>query len=408
MRMLAEAGKLMFFTGKGGVGKTSLACATAINLAEQGKRVLLVSTDPASNLDQVFGLTIGNREPTPIVAVSGLYALNIDPAAAAQGYRDRLINPVRSLLPEDAIRAMEEQLSGACTTEIAAFDEFTGLLTDEQVLSSFDHIIFDTAPTGHTLRLLQLPQAWSGFLTDNRSGTSCLGPLAGLEKQRQKYLQAVADLSNPLLTRIILVARAQSAALREAARTSLELKTLGIHNQRLILNGVFPPGESTDPLALAIRRREQAALADLPGELVDLPRETVWLQPRNMVGLPALRELLAHPNQTPFIPESFSKSSESQTVRVSGDHPTSLGPLIDELEVTGHGLVMVLGKGGVGKTTVAAAIAVALAARGHQVHLTTTDPAAHLSMTVDSKEQRLQVDGIDPNAEPEHNREPVL
>ncbi|MFN5706566.1 MAG: TRC40/GET3/ArsA family transport-energizing ATPase, partial [Planctomycetota bacterium] len=248
MELLAKASRLLFFTGKGGVGKTSLACATAVRLADDGKRVLLVSTDPASNLDQVFGLTIGDHEPTAIPEVPRLHVLNVDPGAAAAAYRDRLIGPVRNLLPPEAIRSMEEQLSGACTTEIAAFDEFTGLLTDPEVALNYDHLIFDTAPTGHTLRLLQLPSAWSGFLESSPNGTSCLGPLAGLEKQRHRYTEAVALLGNPASTQMVLVSRAQKAALREAARTSHELQAMGVCNQILILNGLLPQPTSGDPL----------------------------------------------------------------------------------------------------------------------------------------------------------------
>src|SRR5512143_1229005 len=141
MRFIENATRMLFFTGKGGVGKTSLACAVAVALADRGKRVLLVSTDPASNLGQVFGIEVGEHEPTAVTDVPGLFALNINPEAAAQAYRDRIIGPVRDVLPQDAIKGIEEQLSGACTTEIAAFDEFTELLTGGQVTTGFDHVI---------------------------------------------------------------------------------------------------------------------------------------------------------------------------------------------------------------------------------------------------------------------------
>src|SRR5450830_1086790 len=218
MKFLDQAPRFLFFTGKGGVGKTSIACATAIQLAGAGQRVLLVSTDPASNVGQVFGIAIGNRI-TPIPSVSNLSALEIDPQAAAQAYRDRIVGPVRGVLPDTVVKGIEEQLSGACTTEIAAFDEFTALLTDTVLTHDFDHIIFDTAPTGHTIRMLQLPGAWSGFLEDGKGDASCLGPLAGLEKQRTQYKAAVDALADPARTRLVLVARAQAATLNEAART---------------------------------------------------------------------------------------------------------------------------------------------------------------------------------------------
>ena len=201
MHLLDNPPRFLFFTGKGGVGKTSLSCAAAIRLAHQGQRVLLVSTDPASNIGQVFDQPIGNTI-TPVAGVPGLSALEIDPQAAAQSYRDRIVGPVRGVLPTDIVSGIEEQLSGACTTEIAAFDEFTALLTDPSLAGEYDHIVFDTAPTGHTIRLLQLPGAWSGFIDTNPEGSSCLGPLAGLEKQRQRYADAVTELSDPTRTRL--------------------------------------------------------------------------------------------------------------------------------------------------------------------------------------------------------------
>jgi arsenite-transporting ATPase len=400
MRLLERPTRLLFFTGKGGVGKTSLACATAVSLADRGKKVLLVSTDPASNLGQVFGTTIGEHDHTAIPGVPGLYALNINPEAAAQAYRDRLIGPVRDVLPAETVKGMEEQLSGACTTEIAAFDEFTGLLTDGVATGKYDHVIFDTAPTGHTLRLLQLPTSWSKYLDSNESGASCLGPLSGLEKQREQYAHAVTQLANGDITTVVLVSRPQKASLAEADRTSHELATLGIVNQQLVINGSMPDNGSNDPLARAMRERESAAMLDLPSSLVSLPRGQVSLKPRNMVGVAALRALLSEKSEALSVPQSAG-SPVQRTL-------PPLSQLIDDIEKDEHGLVMVLGKGGVGKTTVAAAIAVDLAARGHAVHLTTTDPAAHLSMTVESTFPNLVVSRIDPQVERERYRQNVM
>ena len=400
MRLLKHPTRLLFFTGKGGVGKTSVACATAVALADQGKIVLLVSTDPASNLGQVFGVTIGEHLHTAIPGVSGLYALNINPEAAAQAYRDRIVGPVRDVLPAETIKGMEEQLSGACTTEIAAFDELTGLLADDAVTEKYDHVLFDTAPTGHTLRLLQLPTAWSNYLDTNASGASCLGPLSGLAKQRQQYAHAVAQLANGDATTVVLVSRPQKASLVEADRTSHELATLGIAHQQLVINGIMPENGSDDPLALALREREKAAIGSLPASLVSLPMDQVPLQPRNVVGLDALRVFLSEKSQALPVPQKETLPA-----------PLCLPPLsqlIDEIEKDQQGLVMVMGKGGVGKTTVAAAIAVDLAARGHAVHLTTTDPAAHLSMTVESTFPNLAVSRIDPQVERDRYRQQVM
>ena len=398
MNFLDRAPRFLFFTGKGGVGKTSIACATSVQLAEAGERVLLVSTDPASNVGQVFGTAIGNQI-TAISAVPNLAALEIDPQAAAQAYRDHIVGPVRGVLPDSVVKSIEEQLSGACTTEIAAFDEFTALLTDTALTRDYDHIVFDTAPTGHTIRLLQLPGAWSGFLEAGKGDASCLGPLAGLEKQRAQYKAAVDALADGQRTRLILVARAQQATLNEVARTHEELAAIGLKQQHLVINGVLPPIEATDdPLAAAIHRRERAALAALPENLQALPRDLVMLKPFNLVGLEALRHLLIE--MPPLTADHALPAPEL-------DAPC-LADLVDDIAPAGHGLVMLMGKGGVGKTTLAAAIAVELARRGLPVHLTTSDPAAHLSETLSGTLDNLEVSRIDPQAETERYRRHVL
>ncbi|EMH4163769.1 arsenical pump-driving ATPase [Pluralibacter gergoviae] len=398
MPFLKDIPPFIFFTGKGGVGKTSLACATAVWLADQGKKTLLVSTDPASNVGQVFSQTIGHRI-TDISTVENLAAMEVDPVAAAQAYRDRVLDPVRELMPADVVSSIEEQLSGSCTTEIAAFDEFTGLLTNHELREKYDHIVFDTAPTGHTIRMLELPGAWSGYLEANPDAAANLGPLVGLEKQQHQYSDAVKALSNTALTRMVLVARAQASTLKEVSHTLDELSAIGLHHQHLAINGVLPTfaGE-TDQLAQSILAREETALLDIPENLANLPRSQLYLKPFNLVGLEALRELFIESNATMTNPATTLK-----TLNVP-----KLASLVDELSQTGKGLVMTMGKGGVGKTTVAAAVAVGLAKRGHKVHLTTSDPAAHLSYTLDGSLPNLQVSRIDPKVETERYRRFVL
>ncbi len=398
MQFLEAAPRFLFFTGKGGVGKTSIACASAVQLADAGRSVLLVSTDPASNVAQVFRTTIGDQI-TSIAAVSNLSALEIDPQAAAAKYRDRIVGPVRGKLPSSVLRRIEEQLSGACTTEIAAFDEFTALLVDSALTTAFDHILFDTAPTGHTIRLLQLPGAWSEFLEAGKGDASCLGPLAGLEKQRTQYKAAVDALANPALTRLVLVARAQQGTLREAARTHEELAAIGLAKQCLVINGILPAAEAAnDELASAIRNRELKALTEIPQALSNLPTDYIDLKPFNLVGLEALRSLL-NPHQLAY---------QASTAPALAPETPTLSSLIDEMVADGHGLVMLMGKGGVGKTTIAAAIAVAIAQRGLPVHLTTSDPAAHLTETLSGSLPNLTVSRIDPQAETQAYREQIM
>ena len=399
MHFLEQTPSFLFFTGKGGVGKTSIACAAAVHLAETGGRVLLVSTDPASNVGQVFGAAIGTSA-TPIAEVPGLAALEIDPQTAAEGYRERIVGPVKGVLPDDVVAGIEEQLSGACTTEIAAFDEFTALLTDERFVADYDHIVFDTAPTGHTIRLLQLPGAWSGFLEAGKGDASCLGPLAGLEKQKERYKAAVTALSDPQRTRLVLVARAQAASLAEVARTHGELAAIGIGHQHLVINGLMPAAEAEgDTLAAGIREREQAALAARPDVLRALPCDALPLQPFNLVGIDRLHGL--------FSGDAAPIGEVDDSPAPALDAPC-LGELVDDIAADGKGLVMLMGKGGVGKTTLAAAIAVALARRGHAVHLSTSDPAAHLAETLTDEVENLRVSRIDPEVEKARYRERVL
>ena len=390
--------RFLFFTGKGGVGKTSLACASAIALADRGRRVLLVSTDPASNLDEVLGQPLTST-PTPIPGVPSLLALNIDPAAAAAAYREKLVEPYRGKLPEAVVRGMEEQLSGACTMEIAAFDEFSRLLGQPDATAAFDHVIFDTAPTGHTLRLMTLPTAWTGFLDTNTTGNSCLGPLAGLQKQRVIYENAVAAMADGQRTTLVLVSRAQKAALAEAERTSNELAAIGVRNQRLILNGLFKASDS-DPVALALEGRGSKALAASASFLARLPVTEVPLRAHNLLGLPALRAL-AQDDAGPLPPALPAAQAAPLPPLVS------LTELVDEFARAGRGVIMTMGKGGVGKTTVAAAIATELARRGFKVHLSTTDPAAHVAAAAGQIEG-LQVSRIDPHVETKAYVEQVM
>jgi arsenite-transporting ATPase len=390
LQLLQHPTRHLFFTGKGGVGKTSLSTACAIALADRGRKVLLVSTDAASNLDEMLGITLANT-PVPVPGVPGLWVLNIDPDNAAQSYRARVLAQMDPTSTEAERSQVQEQLSGACTTEIAAFDEFANLLSGDA--AAYDHVVFDTAPTGHTLRLLSLPKAWTGFLADNDRGASCLGPHSGLKMQEARFAQALQTLSDPAQTTVVLVTRPDAGAIAEAARTSLELQDLGLHNQRLAINGVFHASAPGDAVATAFEALGAQALAAMPAHLQALPQDQIALRAFDTVGLSALRALLS--NKEPV-------AQVQPAPEHAGIHPThALSALTDALAAPGRGLIMVMGKGGVGKTTIAAAIATGLVQRGHSVHLSTTDPADHLQVTVDGSLPGLRVDRIDPKAETE-------
>ena len=394
LTLLQQTTRFLFFTGKGGVGKTSLSCAAALTMADQGKRVLLVSTDPASNLDEMLGARLSDQ-PVAIPGAPNLSAMNIYPDKAAEDYRRRVLEQLGPDAAEAERVTVREQLSGACTTEIAAFDEFVGLLAGDA--PDYDHIIFDTAPTGHTLRLLSLPRAWTGFLQGNDRGASCLGPHSGLKMQEERFRTALNTLGDPAQTSIVLVTRADRGAVREAARTSDELRALGLGNQQLVVNGVFHATAPGDAVADGLARDHAEVIATLPTNLASLPRTEVPLRSFDMVGLSALRALF----------KEEAPSVESVAVCTDLDEP-GLSVMVDALASAGRGLVMVMGKGGVGKTTVAAAIAVGLVKRGHQVHLTTTDPAAHVSLVVDGSLEGLVVDKIDPAIETARYIEKVM
>jgi arsenite-transporting ATPase len=397
MKVLERPTRNLFFTGKGGVGKTSTSCAVAVALADRGKSVLLVSTDPASNLDEVFDTPLANG-PVPIAAVPRLHAMNVDPEAAAAAYREKVVGPYRTLLPADAVSSIEEQLAGACTVEIAAFDEFAKLIGDKEIAARYDHIVFDTAPTGHTLRLLALPAAWTGFIGNSAAGTSCLGPLQGLVDQRELYATAVAVLSDPAVTTMTLVSRPERAALAEAERTSVELAEIGVRNQSLVLNGVFQQKGSGDPVAAAMQRLAQEAVAAMPPGIAKLQRSTIALKPRQVVGVEALRAFFS-PQDAASAPGVAAKPARSLP---------DFASLVDDLQVGGRGVIMTMGKGGVGKTTLAARIALELARRGHAVHLTTTDPAAHIVAAVGDVPENLAISEINPRVEVERYRAEVM
>ena len=384
--------KYLFFTGKGGVGKTSTACAVAVSLADSGKKIMLVSTDPASNLQDVFETELNNKG-VPIQEVPNLVVANFEPEEAAAEYKESVLAPYRGKLPEAALQSMEEQLSGSCTVEIAAFNEFSGFITDKETADKYDHIIFDTAPTGHTLRMLQLPSAWTNFISESTHGASCLGQLAGLEDKKEVYKNAVDNLADGEKTTLILISRPEISALKEAERASMELHDIGVDNQLLIVNGILK--EQDDYLSNAIYTKQQDALKDIPIGLRDIETFKIPLRPYNITGLENIRSL--------FKSNNIKYNDEKLKI----DNILNLKDVIEDLYKSNKKVIFTMGKGGVGKTTIAATIAQELAKKGEKVHLTTTDPASHLKFVLEEG-HGVKISSIDEKKELEKYKEEVL
>ncbi|SEA59641.1 arsenite efflux ATP-binding protein ArsA [Eubacterium aggregans] len=386
--------KYLFFTGKGGVGKTSTSCATAMALADAGKKVFLISTDPASNLQDVFETELDNKGKA-IDHVPGLTVANLNPEEAASEYRESVVGPYRGKMPESVIQNMEEQLSGSCTVEIAAFNEFSHFITDETIQDAYDYIIFDTAPTGHTLRMLALPSAWNSFIDENTTGASCMGQLSGLGEQKAMYEKAVATLSDPKMTTLMLVARPEKAPLQEAMRASAELRDIGVTNQQLIINGLLDGEVLGDCISESFYCKQQKALASMPQGLREYPISMIPLRSYNISGIANIRRMLQPEPPITVLPKTKAV-----------DYP-GLSTLIQDLNQKGKKVIFTMGKGGVGKTTVASAIALGLAQMGKRVHLTTTDPAGHIS-TQSLKHPNITISNIDEAEELARYRDEVI
>ncbi|MFA9373050.1 MAG: arsenical pump-driving ATPase [Poseidonibacter sp.] len=401
--LLSKIPQFLFFTGKGGVGKTSMSCAISLALAQLGKKVLLISTDPASNLDEVLQVDLKST-PTKVQDIENLYAMNINPVVAANEYKEKMVGPYRGLLPKEAIEQMQEQLSGACTVEIAGFNEFSKYVGDKNIIEEYDHIILDTAPTGHTLRLLALPAAWNDFIANNQTGSSCLGPVSGLSEYKELYDNVVKNLKNKDKTLLILVSRAEKLSLIEAKKASNELKNQGMKNQHLIINGVFTHN-SDDKIAQAFYAKSKDALENIPKDLQDLQSTQIGFYPNGIVGIDSLKAIIKSD-----IPKDFTNAKEKlqEALALDLEDITSWDSLLNDIEKDCNGVIMTMGKGGVGKTTIASMIASQLAKRGHKVTLSTTDPASHLEYILQDGNSNLIIEKIDPKIETKRHVDEVI
>ncbi len=438
----------IFFSGKGGVGKTSMACATAVRSADEGRRTLIVTTDPASNLADVFEQPIGHKI-TAINHVPNLWAMEIDPDQATQEYIDRAMAPLRAAFPPQMVQVMEEQMSGPCTAEVAAFDRFVDFLElppqngNGRRPTQFDTVIFDTAPTGHTLRLIELPVAWSHSIeeAEQGSGQTCIGPTAAIQEAKHKYERAVHTLRSGAQTTFIFVLQPEASSIKETRRAIGELGKLDIHTHQLIVNGLIPPGETANPLFAGRRQMQTGYLAQIEQEL-PLPTRRMSLLDGEIKGAVRLREVatrLFEGHTEPDLPAEVSPSPNGTTIKNSklalpvpshgAGSETEGAKVENEVAAASEAWPLLLpngpsrilffaGKGGVGKTVASCLTAVWLAGQGYKTLLLTTDPAAHLGdvLGVPVGDEVAPVEGvanlwatkIDPKAVAEVYKERIL
>ena len=407
----------IFFSGKGGVGKTSTACTHAVRYADEGKRTLIVTTDPASNLSDTFEQAIGHQV-TPIAGVPNLWAMEIDPDKATQEYVDRAMAPIRAAFPPQMVQVMEEQMNGPCTAEVAAFDRFTDFLDlPADNGEAFDVVIFDTAPTGHTIRLLELPSEWSQSIdaATAGSGQTCLGPAAAIQDAKHKYERALAAMRQSAQTAFIFVLHPEAISIKETRRAIAELSKLGIQNYRLIINGIIPPEGAQNALFAARAEMQAHYLTQIEADL-PYPKQPMSLLAGEIKGIQRLRQV----GKIFFDGTSAAKTFEAEDIQPrAAMFVTPLDDVRARLQPNGHRRTLFFaGKGGVGKTVASCITAVWLARQGHKTLLLTTDPAAHLGDVLDSPvgdeiapvagQANLWAVKIDPKAAAETYKERIL
>jgi arsenite-transporting ATPase len=370
----------IFFSGKGGVGKTTMAATTALYQSKKGQRTLLVSTDPAGNLGDIFERKVGMET---VQVAPDLFLAQMDSDAITNAYKNKMLEPLSAILEGAVLEQVKEEFNGGCTVEIATFDKFTDFLGDE----TYDLIIFDTAPTGHTLRLMTLPNEWDKYIKKSAEGKgqTCIGPVSQIEGSRQKYAHAVSMLQDASRTTVYLVSRPEKTSVYESMRAKSELERTGIHNFHMIINGVYPNHSSLTGIFGSIAENQKQYVQELRSLFPETVSEVPLLQSEvkgvkniSLLGEIAFdhKEAIIHvdfPNKVPF--NGFSA-------------PELLSRLIGKK--TDNRIIILTGKGGVGKTVTACTLAVKMAEKGKTL-LFTTDPAAHIGQVLETEVNHIPV-----------------
>lgn len=275
----ATGTRYLFFLGKGGVGKSTVASLSSVYLADKGFRTLLLTTDPASHLHDIMGQAVGHI-PAEIKGVRNLWAARIGQKEALHEYRERILGALKDC-DESARRSVEEDLNSPCAEEMAALEKFIAYFEPK----GYDVIVFDTAPTGHTLRLLELPADWKGLidlgtLTQQTSGESPARYVNVIETMRDRTRTSFAFVMYPEYTPII-----------EAWRAAQDLKSqVGVEVAFVAANYLLSYAQGENSF-FDKRRKQQKKYLSLIREKFRLPMLSIPLLKRQPEGLVGLRRL---------------------------------------------------------------------------------------------------------------------
>ncbi len=305
MALIDKSLQFILFGGKGGVGKTTMAVATALELSKENK-VLIFTTDPAPSLGDSLGQVIGN-EPTPVAGTSNLFAMEIDPRKVLEEFKEEYGREILDILQQGTYLA-DEETEEIFRLDIPGLDEVMGLkkITDFMESSDYELYIVDTAPTGHTLRLLMLPELldnWIKFLANLRWKYHVMVRQFAREKrieraddfllEMKKTVKKVrALLQNSEKTEFVVVTIAERMGVSETEDLIRSLEHMCIPSRHIIINNIFPQEESD--FAQMRRKTQERYIHEMKEKFSTRIITEVVLQPTEMRGIDSLQKLGAH------------------------------------------------------------------------------------------------------------------